>query len=258
VSKYRSYIIEKFDSHNEAKKDYGSTHFDEIVKRSIHRIKPISPKGEEFRDTLLWLIVLETVEQHRHAEVAFISNNLTDFGNDTKDGLHPDLISELKAKELNLLFFESLKKFSEKIAVKIEFITDEWLIKNIDWEGLERRALKDELIEKIIYSGQFLDQILYESDIDEDSFDTWRPAKLSFDRSAHFMIIESSIQNGYEVGLYLSGTSDLQFMKNNKVDHVAKVNFHTNASVIVSNDEYLSFDSFYVSEESSVVPHSWS
>lgn len=83
----------------------------EVIKRSIKRIKPFNRGDKGFRDTLLWLGVLDLVRRFRR--VSFVSANTNDFASD-KNRLHPDLereVSGVLPENIRFRYFPSLDEF---------------------------------------------------------------------------------------------------------------------------------------------------
>jgi len=52
--------------------EYENVQICEIVRRAIHRIKPCSNKGEEFRDTLIWLSIIGFLKKDSSNKNVFI------------------------------------------------------------------------------------------------------------------------------------------------------------------------------------------
>jgi PIN domain len=68
---------------------------DEIARRAASRIKPFNERGSGYRDTLIWMTVLERAAQAD--EVVFVSANVKDFAEpgEPDQALHSSLRSEL-------------------------------------------------------------------------------------------------------------------------------------------------------------------
>jgi hypothetical protein len=63
-----------------------------LVERSVAARKPFRASDKGYRDTLLWL---EVVEAARSEDVVLVTNDLRDFANAAGTGLHPDLCDDL-------------------------------------------------------------------------------------------------------------------------------------------------------------------
>lgn len=113
-----------------------NNHLPNIVNRAINRIHPFTENKSEFRDALIWLCLLDLAQSEKEKTIIFISANTKDFSE--KEGvLHSKLLEEAKAKGVNVLYFSSLDSFLKTKASKIEFITQEWLEKNLNFVQLE-------------------------------------------------------------------------------------------------------------------------
>jgi hypothetical protein len=64
----------------------------QLLKRSIKRTKPFNKGDKGFRDTVIWLGVVELVRKYNR--VSFISANTTDYADGAR--LHDDLEADLK------------------------------------------------------------------------------------------------------------------------------------------------------------------
>ena len=141
ANKYLNFLKNKFHILDKDIVDYKPEYLEEIVTRAINRIKPCSSSGQEFRDTLLWLSLIEIAKNNSIKQLVFISNNIADFADSTGDNLHPTLIEDLSKNKINIIYFKSIKDFIKNQAVKIDFITDEWLEKNLDLEKISEQVV---------------------------------------------------------------------------------------------------------------------
>jgi predicted nucleic acid-binding protein len=70
-----------------------------LVDRALERRRPFDSKGRTgFRDALIWHTALVGASDTRLT--LFATDNSTDFANEDKTGLHPDLVSDLMAGRL--------------------------------------------------------------------------------------------------------------------------------------------------------------
>ncbi|MEV5966130.1 PIN domain-containing protein [Kribbella sp. NPDC051952] len=72
-----------------------------LVERAVSRRKPCDTHGDGYRDTLIWLTIMQILKDHA-GDVIFVSNNTKDFGSDVEAEsgvlcLHKDLLDELEA-----------------------------------------------------------------------------------------------------------------------------------------------------------------
>jgi hypothetical protein len=87
---------------------YSNIDLAEFVRRGVHRIRPASAKGEELRDVILWLSVLEYARK-RQSDVAFISDDRL-FA-DPVGGLFEELRNDIDNSKLKIQFFRTVQNF---------------------------------------------------------------------------------------------------------------------------------------------------
>lgn len=194
VEEYKGFIIQNVDVDMQT-----------IIQRSINRVKPFNQGDKGFRDTVLWLNILELVK--KYPKVSFVSENINDFAEKENLTLHPDLKIELYKylnEDYNFLFFRNLDAFiavmdkDKKIGAEAflkalitkgykNFILHEWLKDNliqafedsihenfdgVAWAGLPYWAEAPNLIKitKIVgiepYRAKFIEENLVEFFID--------------------------------------------------------------------------------------------
>lgn len=143
---------------------YEDSFLHEVVFRMINRKKPCNEKGEECRDAILWLSMKDMLKREKSA--AFISSNSKEFASLDKTDLHPDLRAELTQEKLELKYYLNLDDFIKNHASKVEYITEEWIEKE-----LSRLELKELIAEYLPYSDTFIKYIernTYDECIDVD------------------------------------------------------------------------------------------
>jgi hypothetical protein len=116
-------------------------HMKETISRLIEGRKPASVGGKEFRDVAIWLSVKDYLVKKKSQSMAFISANTREFANDNASGLAPVLQSEISSAGLSLLFYSSIEDFLKQQASKIDFITQNWLEKNVPEDTIYDLAL---------------------------------------------------------------------------------------------------------------------
>ncbi|WP_230659336.1 PIN domain-containing protein [Psychrobacter sp. I-STPA10] len=147
--RYKQFItvmVQKFDG---LIVENSKVDIDTILDRSINRIKPFNKGDKGFRDTILWLSILDMIKDYQR--VSFISANVNDFANGSNDTLHKDLLEEVKEvlpSHLNFYFFRNLEAFiarmdpDRKVGAQAflkavmsggytKFKIDDWLEKNL-------------------------------------------------------------------------------------------------------------------------------
>lgn len=246
VSNYIIYLKTKLGP-NLKEIRYKDEFLPELVKRSIERIKPISPKGQEFRDAILWLSILEYFkEENFEHEISFITNNVNDFANNSKTDLHPDLSAEIKNLRPTLKLFNSIKSFAKEIAIDIEFITIEWIIENIDWDRLQVGA--KQAVEGI--DPTYFYEYYHRKNISDDILEYWSVLSARFSKKVdEFHVFNQKGEDSYGIEIQLSGASEIEF-ENAKHERFNKtVVFGTTIYVYVLNNKIIKYDDTYYPEE---------
>jgi len=146
VEKYLTFLKRKFRISDKDIVPYKDSYLKEVVERAIRRIKPCSEKGEEFRDALLWLTVLDIARKTDQKMLIFISNNVKQFASD--DGcLHPSLLKEAENEGLTIKYYNSMSHFIKDHATKIDYITYEWLVSAINLDTINKHVT--DMLEKL-------------------------------------------------------------------------------------------------------------
>lgn len=137
ATKYVEYINEKLNitSHNII--DYKNEYLPELVRRAINRVKPLGEDGQQFRDGLLWLTILDYASTTENKELIFISTNSNDFAEKNSTNLHKDLLKECEERGVAIHYYLTVEDFIATQASKIEFINDDWISENVDKEKIE-------------------------------------------------------------------------------------------------------------------------
>lgn len=111
-------LKEKFNSVERA--SYENVGHERLVKKAIHSERPFQKSEKGYRDALLWLTILDYLEENRSdRRVAFVTDNKNDFFSDDKSEapeFHVHLIADWEQKGLeNKLFpYRRLSDFNEK------------------------------------------------------------------------------------------------------------------------------------------------
>jgi len=111
----------------------------EVLRRATNRIPPSARKGEEFRDTIMWLGVLAHCRANALSGIAFISANKKDFCGTDERTLAPELVADAAAQGLVVQYYVSLDDFLREHATPLERFTDEWVLERFSIPELERR-----------------------------------------------------------------------------------------------------------------------
>jgi hypothetical protein len=76
--------------------EYNNEFLPEVIRRSIESIKPFAENRKEFMDCLIWLTYSSFVEEEELEDCYLISNNISDYYDETNRNLHPDLLNDTK------------------------------------------------------------------------------------------------------------------------------------------------------------------
>lgn len=148
ADEYILYIHNKLGTSEDNIIYYKNDFLPDLVKRAINRKKPLDDKGQQFRDGLLWLSMLDYAENTIEKRIAFISDNPKDFSENGTKKLNQELKAEAESKQLEIIYFRELSDFAKEHASIIDFITEDWISENIDIKVIEK------LLDNVIGNGQ--------------------------------------------------------------------------------------------------------
>jgi len=112
------------------------TFVQEAFMRGIHRTRPANDAGEELRDVILWLWVLDYT--NNVDAVAFMSD---DGGFWAADGVHPDIDRDLHTKNRKLHIYRTIPDFLKAHAPAPADMTAEWLQQHLEIQRIERELI---------------------------------------------------------------------------------------------------------------------
>ncbi|WP_282079586.1 PIN domain-containing protein [Aquimarina algiphila] len=137
VEKYIDFVYNKLGRKEEKNIPYKNEYLPEIVKRAINKQKPFKDEDKGFRDSIIWLTILDYCQGCHEKQITFISNNPKDFG-DIKDPteLHYNLKKECQDLGIKVNYFRTIKDFIEKHSKKIDLFDHDWIANNLDFEWL--------------------------------------------------------------------------------------------------------------------------
>lgn len=135
--KYIAYIHNKLGTSDKNIIHYKNEFLPELVKRAIERKKPLDDKGQQFRDGLLWLTLLDYAEKTNEKRIALISDNPKDFSEKGTNNLNHELLNEAKSRNIEVNYFKELSDFAKEHASVIDFITKSWINESIDIKIIE-------------------------------------------------------------------------------------------------------------------------
>jgi predicted nucleic acid-binding protein len=129
---YKESFFKKFKISENEILNYKNDFLPELVRRANYRIKPSSENKEEFRDCILWLTIKELANEKSREQIVFISNNIKEFADDTKQNLHRYLNSEIKSLESSVHYLNSFEEFIQQKSKKVNFITTKFINSHLD------------------------------------------------------------------------------------------------------------------------------
>jgi hypothetical protein len=89
--------------------DFSSIDVKELVRRGVNRIRPASAQGEELRDVILWIMVLQYAKASG-AGMGFITDDKT-FADEQQQKLHPQLADDVEREGVCVTFYRSIGEF---------------------------------------------------------------------------------------------------------------------------------------------------
>lgn len=149
--------------------DYSSIPHEEVVTRAMHQVRPFTAKEKGYRDTLIWLSLLDYLKENKiTGTVAFVTSNVSDFfvKNDKDYLLHSDLLEDIKAKDIQceIVPYVSLPSFvkenidSDKHAIDHELVQDffeeyvgdesEWFLGQVAYDGSSSPYFKELVLDE--------------------------------------------------------------------------------------------------------------
>lgn len=114
-------------------RDYSRVDIREVAERGIVRKRPANEKGEELRDVILWLVVLQYAAQSKKP-IAFISGDKAFQGDG--GGLHPDLRKDLEQEKVTVTLYPLIRDFVKGNALKVEPIEQAFIAAWVDAKEL--------------------------------------------------------------------------------------------------------------------------
>jgi rRNA-processing protein FCF1 len=125
VNEYMLHLRRTLDFEESDIVPYKGEYIQEVMRRSIHRVKPCSDQGKEMRDAILWLTLLDIAAVSDGKEIAFISANVRDFGLEGR--LHPELAEDAKNRGVTVHYYRSNDDFIRSRAAAVEYISKDWV-----------------------------------------------------------------------------------------------------------------------------------
>jgi len=163
--------------------DYSRLDISEIVRRGALRIRPASSNGEELRDVILWLHVLDYAKRRRRP-IAFISNDAnfidvpeeerrkmktksqqkirqsTDQEEDEEQfPLHPHLQKDITDRGVKVDFYLNLPSFNKANALRSSEIQESWIDKHMGNKGVIWEMVREKVSARLVGNQQYNERI---------------------------------------------------------------------------------------------------
>jgi hypothetical protein len=117
---------------------YDTSILAEAVRRAAERIPPCNDSGGELRDTIIWLSLLSyRAGEGRGQDVAFISQNTSEFAGSDKRSLRPELQEDVRSTEGAFWYYANLEEFNKAHADQVAHIDVEWVLTHTSMPDLE-------------------------------------------------------------------------------------------------------------------------
>lgn len=220
----------------------------EVVLRSIKRRKPCSNKGEEFRDCILWLTILDFVETHKYSNVCFVSENVKDFGAG-KNELHGDLVKELATKQLKLMYYSSLIDFLEIHASQTSWLTRTWLINSLNWSRLE-----DEIITAVrTINCSYFFELFNRTSLDGRNILYYEVVEITISKDEIEYQLLSSSEEYNKINIGFKGEAAIRYYLEDNSFEVIRTAFYTETLINCEDKKIISYSGEYFEETSALI-----
>lgn len=103
-------------------------YLEQIIWRAVNRSPPMHKKGEEFRDCIIWLTLLDIAQTDKDKSIIFISKNSNEFG---KEQLLPILRKEAEDRGLTVHYYNSIQDLIKSHSSTDSDVSKEWIDKTI-------------------------------------------------------------------------------------------------------------------------------
>lgn len=117
--------------------DYSGVSVEEVVRRGVERVRPASEKGEELRDVILWLMVLDYAKKFQ-GKTAFISDD-GEFHTPNGD-LHEMLAGDIARNGVQVSYYRSISSFIQGNSLRTEVMNAELFFSFITSDSVEKEA----------------------------------------------------------------------------------------------------------------------
>jgi len=136
---FRKRLLEPAQGIKTVQFDDSSVDIREVYRRGIQRRKPASKNGEELRDVILWLTVLQYARDNK-ASVALVTR---DSGFWDGDKLHAELRGDIASYDVEVSVYKNIESFNKANALRSSLLSAEDIQKLFDVRALDERAVEE-------------------------------------------------------------------------------------------------------------------
>jgi hypothetical protein len=104
--------------------NYDGVALEEVVRRGINRVPPANSSGEELRDVILWLSILEFARKRNH-EVVYITND-SGFWNDKSDEPLPQIQEDIAKMKAPIKLYRRIETFLASNVLQRNAVDKAW------------------------------------------------------------------------------------------------------------------------------------
>lgn len=121
--------------------DLGGVDMQELIRRGVKRLRPASSEGEELRDVILWMVVVQYAKKN-DADVAFISTD-ANFADSDGTGLHEQLSADAARARVRIAFYREISKFVAENALETLPVAGDWFFGLVSHEAVEDKVKRE-------------------------------------------------------------------------------------------------------------------
>lgn len=110
--------------------EVGSIDLREVFARATNRRRPASETGEELRDVVIWLAVLNYAQEHKGEPVAFVSRDGGFWRSESE--VHPDILEDVATRKLKVRLYPDLNRFNADHPLESRDVTPEEINRVLD------------------------------------------------------------------------------------------------------------------------------
>jgi hypothetical protein len=116
---------------------YRNDYLPTLVRRAIERAKPFDANGQQFRDGVLWLSILDYAEKLPEKRLILISNNTKEFCGHTPGQLDETLSREAQSRGIEIEYYSDITDFAKRLATSVTFLDLTWISTNISTDTIQ-------------------------------------------------------------------------------------------------------------------------